>query len=64
MADGGKGSKPRPFSVSQEEFDNRWDNIFKKNKEQAVIDEVSKLVAEETLQETDNRITGHSKESQ
>jgi len=28
----GKGSKPRPFSVSQEEFDNNWDNIFKKSK--------------------------------
>ena len=26
----GKGSKPRPYSVSQEEFANNWDNIFKK----------------------------------
>jgi hypothetical protein len=24
----GKGSKPRPLSVSQEEYDNRWDTIF------------------------------------
>ncbi len=32
MGDGGKGSKPRPFSVSQEVFDNNWDNIFKKDK--------------------------------
>lgn len=32
MGDGGKGSSPRPFSVSQEEFDNRWDTIFKKDK--------------------------------
>ena len=31
MSDGGKGSVPRPFSVSKEEFDNRWDNIFKKS---------------------------------
>ena len=53
MGDGGKGSRPRPFSVSQEEFDNRWDNIFKKNKEQKTIDEVSKLIAEETLDETE-----------
>lgn len=30
MADGGKGSRPRPFSVSQEEYDNRWDTIFSK----------------------------------
>lgn len=28
MGDGGKGSSPRPFSVSQEEYDNRWDAIF------------------------------------
>ena len=28
MGDGGKGSAPRPFSVSQEEYDNRWDAIF------------------------------------
>ena len=26
----GKGSKPRPFSVSQEEFKNNWDQIFAK----------------------------------
>lgn len=24
----GKGSAPRPFSVSQEEYDSRWDAIF------------------------------------
>jgi hypothetical protein len=33
MNEGGKGCKPRPFSVTQEEYDNRWDNIFNKNKE-------------------------------
>jgi len=31
MSDGGKGSKARPFSVSQNEFDNRWDTIFRKS---------------------------------
>lgn len=25
---GGKGSKPRPMSVSQQEYDTRWDAIF------------------------------------
>jgi hypothetical protein len=29
--DMGKGSKARPFSVSQREFDNRWDTIFRKS---------------------------------
>jgi hypothetical protein len=28
----GKGSTPRPFSVSQEEFGNRFDTIFGKKK--------------------------------
>lgn len=32
MSTGGKGDKPRPFSVSQQEFNNRWDTIFKNNK--------------------------------
>jgi hypothetical protein len=30
MSDGGKGSSPRPFSVSQEEYDRRFENIFGK----------------------------------
>lgn len=32
MSDGGKGSKPRPYSVTQEEYDNRWDTIFGRDK--------------------------------
>lgn len=28
MSDGGKGSRPRPLSVSQQEYDTRWDAIF------------------------------------
>lgn len=41
MNEGGKGSKPRPFSVSQEEFDNRFEMIFgkKKKTEQEKFDE-------------------------
>ena len=31
MSDGGKGSAPRPFSVSREEFSNNFDAIFRKN---------------------------------
>lgn len=33
MTTGGKGSRPRPFSVDLETFDNNWDKIFKKEKE-------------------------------
>jgi len=31
MSDGGKGSAPRPFSVSQEQFASNWDKIFRKD---------------------------------
>ena len=32
----GKGSRPRPFSVSQEDFGNNWDRIFKKKDDMQV----------------------------
>lgn len=32
MSDGGKGSKPRPISVSNEEYANRWDAIFQRDR--------------------------------
>jgi hypothetical protein len=32
MSDGGKGSTPRPFSVSNEEYAARWDAIFGRDK--------------------------------
>jgi hypothetical protein len=30
MNEAGKGSKPRPFSISQKEYDTRWDAIFQR----------------------------------
>lgn len=32
MTIGGKGSKPRPYSVDQKTFDNNWNAIFGKKK--------------------------------
>ena len=32
MSAGGKGSRPRPFSVPLKQFDNNWDAIFGKKK--------------------------------
>lgn len=31
MSDGGKGSSPRPFSVSQKEYADNYDRIFRKD---------------------------------
>lgn len=28
MSDGGKGSRPRPFSIDRDEWNKRWDLIF------------------------------------
>ena len=28
----GKGSRPRPYSISQNQFASNWDNIFNKGK--------------------------------
>jgi len=30
MSDGGKGSAPRPISVSYKEFSDNWDKVFNK----------------------------------
>jgi hypothetical protein len=38
MSDGGKGSKPRPFSVSQAEYDSRWDAIFQRDLKEETIE--------------------------
>ena len=48
MSDGGKGSKPRPFSVTQQEYDNRWDAIFgrdlkEKEKREKALDEMVRI---------------------
>jgi hypothetical protein len=34
MSDGGKGSSPRPYSVSKEEYNQNFDNIFRKDVKQ------------------------------
>ena len=44
MSDGGKGSAPRPYSVTQEEYDKRWDAIFGKD-----VPEEDDLDEDETL---------------
>jgi len=38
MSDSGKGSSPRPYSVSQETFGNNFDAIFRKKTPQEIDD--------------------------
>lgn len=48
MSDGGKGSAPRPFSVSQETYANNYDRIFRKDprviEDQKAEDEAFELI--------------------
>lgn len=52
MSDGGKGSRPRPISVSNEEYANRWDAIFgrdklaEKAKQERALDELVRISQE------------------
>ena len=43
MSDGGKGSSPRPFGVSYEEYSKNWDNIFRKKEENVQSEEEDKV---------------------
>jgi hypothetical protein len=52
-SDGGKGSSPRPFSVSQAEYDARWDAIFQRD-EVTGRDLKEEEEQEEVLEEDDD----------
>lgn len=46
-SDGGKGSSPRPYSVSQEEYAKRWDAIFGRDLDEPQIDEEEQYTPDE-----------------
>ena len=58
MSDGGKGSKPRPFSVDQKTFENNFDRIFGKKKNTLPEYELNKSTGE--VQKVDDN-TSHRK---
>ena len=33
MAEAGKGSRPRPYSVDKKTFDSNWDTVFRKQEQ-------------------------------
>jgi hypothetical protein len=47
---GGKGSKPRPFSVSQDEYENRWNAIFQRDLPEEKSDYQDILSTEECVE--------------
>jgi hypothetical protein len=71
MSDGGKGSKPRPLSVSNDEYANRWDAIFgrdQKAKQEEALDALSKANQElglyDDAYEFEDKITRNNAETQ
>ena len=74
MSDGGKGSNPRPLSVSNEEYANRWDAIFgrdqitEKAKQERALDEMVQISQElglyDDVYEFDDKITRNNSETQ
>lgn len=52
MSDGGKGSTPRPRSVSNEEYASRWDVIFGVDKPEPVLQELESSELTTTNAET------------
>jgi hypothetical protein len=53
MSDGGKGSAPRPFSVSDEVFASNFDRIFGKKQQTHEKDGVYSAIPTEGLVETE-----------
>ena len=47
QSDGGKGSSPRPFSVSNEEYAKRWEAIFGKDQVDKIIEDAEKYLKEQ-----------------
>ena len=45
MSDGGKGSSPRPFSVTQDDYAKNFDAIFRKPTPQQLDDEAAEREA-------------------
>jgi hypothetical protein len=46
-SDGGKGSSPRPFSVSNEEYAKRWEAIFGREDVDKIVKDAEKYLKEQ-----------------
>ena len=53
QAEAGKGSSPRPFSISEEEYARRWDAIFGREDVEKIVDDAKKYL-ESTKEKKDD----------
>ena len=49
----GKGSRPRPFSISQQEYDTRWDAIFQRDIKEENLNEKAPVLENNQEKESD-----------
>jgi len=47
QAEAGKGSRPRPFNIKQEEWSDRWDAIFARNNKKDLGNHIEVTAEEE-----------------
>jgi len=49
QAEAGKGSSPRPFSISEEEYAQKWERIFGKKDVEKIVEKAKEYLANEAL---------------
>ena len=58
MSDGGKGSKPRPFAISPEDFAKNWELIFGKKNEKVSDKTIQTNQTDQSTQSGDLVVSG------
>lgn len=55
MSTGGKGSKPRPFSVDRKTFEDNWDRIFGNAQVRKEVEQIRELKDSTSIEEKQRR---------
>jgi hypothetical protein len=56
-----KGSRPRPYSVSNEEYDRRWDAIFGTDKDKKIEDSEQPKSDDKSVEVKDTKVLINNK---
>ncbi len=52
-SDGGKGSKPRPLSITEQEYAERWNAIFGRDKVEKIIQDAKDYLKQQEEKKRD-----------
>ena len=53
QAEAGKGSTPRPFSITEQEYAERWNAIFGRDKVEEIVEDAKKYLKEQEEKKND-----------